>query len=70
MYFASKGLSVEGIGLLKFVYPLVWSVLPVLTEALSDRVNRSSLIILGMTVQAFGLALFIATGNLEGWGSW
>ena len=70
MYFASKGLSVEGIGLLKFVYPLVWSVLPVLTEALSDRVNRSSLIILGMTVQAFGLALLIATGNLEGWGSW
>ncbi len=67
LYFASKGLSLEGIGLLKFVYPLVWSVLQVLTGPLSDRLNRSSLIAWGMTVQAVGLGLTIVTGNLEGW---
>ena len=67
LYFASKGLSLEGIGVLKFVYPLVWSVLQVLTGPLSDRVNRSSLIAWGMLVQAFGLALTIFTGQFEGW---
>jgi MFS family permease len=67
LYFASKGLGLEGIGLLKFVYPLVWSLLQVLTGPLSDRVNRSSLIAWGMAVQAFGLALTILTGRLEGW---
>jgi MFS family permease len=67
LYFASKGLGLEAIGLLKFVYPLVWSLLQVLTGPLSDRVNRSSLIAWGMTVQALGLALTILTGRLEGW---
>ena len=67
LYFASKGLGLEGIGLLKFVYPLVWSLLQVLTGPLSDRINRSSLIAWGMAVQAFGLALTILTGRLEGW---
>jgi MFS family permease len=67
LYFASKGLGLEGIGLLKFVYPLVWSLLQVLTGPLSDRINRSSLIAWGMAVQAFGLALTILTGKLEGW---
>lgn len=67
LYFASKGLGLEAIGLLKFVYPLVWSLLQVLTGPLSDRVNRSSLIAWGMAVQAVGLALTILTGKLEGW---
>jgi MFS family permease len=67
LYFASKGLGLEGIGLLKFVYPLVWSLLQVLTGPLSDRINRSSLIAWGMAVQAVGLALTILTVRLEGW---
>lgn len=67
LFFASKGLSLEAIGLLKFVYPLAWSVLQLVTGPLSDRVDRSRLIALGMAVQALGLALTVAFGSLEGW---
>jgi len=67
LFFAAKGLPLEEIGLLKFVYPLMWSVLQVLTGPLSDRVNRYGLIAWGMAVQAFGLALTLLTGSLAGW---
>ncbi len=67
LFFAEKGLGLESIGLLKFMYPLVWSVLQVLTGPLSDRVNRFSLIAAGMTVQAIGLGLIILGQNLEIW---
>jgi MFS family permease len=67
LFFASKGLSLEGIGLLKFVYPLVWSVLQLVTGPLSDRVNRSTLIALGMAVQALGLGVTVVFQSLEGW---
>lgn len=67
LFFASKGLSLEGIGWLKFAYPLVWSVLQVVTGPLSDRVNRSTLIAWGMAVQALGLVLTIVAAGFEGW---
>lgn len=67
LYFASKGLPLEGIGLLKFVYPLIWSVLQLATGPLSDRIDRSKLIAWGMAVQAVGLALIALVGQLEGW---
>ncbi len=67
LYFASKGLPLAGIGLLKFIYPLVWSVLQVATGPLSDRIDRSKLIAWGMAVQAAGLVLIVVVGQLEGW---
>lgn len=67
LFFAAKGLPLEEIGLLKLVYPLVWSVLQVLTGPLSDRVSRYGLIAWGMGVQAAGIALTLLTNGLAGW---
>jgi MFS family permease len=67
MFFASFGLGVEGIGVLKAVYPAIWGVLQTLTGPLSDRLGRKGLIVWGMWVQAAGLFL---TAVLRGFGWW
>jgi MFS family permease len=67
MFFASFGLGVEGIGVLKAVYPAIWGVLQTLTGPLSDRLGRKGLIAWGMWVQAAGLFL---TAVLRGFGWW
>jgi MFS family permease len=54
LFFASFGLGVERIGLLKAVYPAVWGTLQVATGPLSDRWGRKGLIVGGMWVQAGG----------------
>src|SRR5829696_1090894 len=55
LFFASFGLGVGRIGILKAVYPAIWGVLQVLTGPLSDRWGRKGLIVLGMWVQAGGI---------------
>jgi MFS family permease len=40
LFFASYGLGVSSIGLVKAVYPMVWGVLQVATGPLSDRFGR------------------------------
>src|SRR5262249_27349140 len=40
LYFASYGLGVASIGVVKAVYPLVWGILQVATGPLSDRFGR------------------------------
>src|SRR5215472_14696746 len=67
MFFASFGLGVEGIGVLKAVYPAIWGVLQTLTGPLSDRLGRKGLIVWGMWVQAVGL---FVTAGLRGFGWW
>ena len=67
LYFATHGLNLANIGLLKFVYPVVWSVLQIITGPLSDRLNRSNLITSGMGVQALGIGLIVVTRDLTGW---
>jgi MFS family permease len=67
MFFASFGLGIEGIGVLKAVYPAIWGVLQTLTGPLSDRLGRKGLIVWGMWVQAAGLFL---TAVLRGFGWW
>jgi len=57
LYFASFGLGVERIGILKAVYPATWGILQVATGPLSDRWGRKGLIVAGMWVQAVGLFL-------------
>jgi len=45
-------------------YPAVWSVLQVATGALSDRLGRKWLIVIGMWVQAAGILLVITALSL------
>lgn len=67
LFFAGFGLGVERIGILKAVYPAVWSVLQTVTGPLSDRWGRKGLIVAGMWVQAGGLFLTAATDNFAWW---
>jgi MFS family permease len=66
LFFASFGLGVERIGLLKAVYPAVWGTLQVATGPLSDRWGRKGLIVAGMWVQAGGLFATVL-GRSFGW---
>jgi len=67
LFFASFGLGVERIGILKAVYPATWGILQVATGPLSDRWGRKGLIVGGMWVQAAGLFLTALTREFEYW---
>lgn len=67
LFYASFGLAVERIGLLKALYPVTWGLMQVLTGPLSDRWGRKGLIVAGMWVQAGGLFLTAATHDFSGW---
>ncbi|TIT00052.1 MFS transporter [Mesorhizobium sp.] len=67
LFFASFGLGVERIGILKAIYPATWGVLQIATGSLSDRWGRKGLIVAGMWVQAAGLFLTAATRQFEWW---
>jgi MFS family permease len=67
LFFASFGLGVERIGILKAVYPAVWGVLQVATGPLSDRWGRKGLIVAGMWVQAGGLFATVFGGSFGWW---
>ena len=67
LFFASFGLGVERIGILKAVYPATWGILQVATGPLSDRWGRKGLIVAGMWVQSAGLFLTALTGSFEWW---
>jgi len=67
LFFAAFGLGVEGIGVLKAVYPATWGILQVATGPLSDRWGRKGLIVAGMWIQAAGLLLTALTRQFEYW---
>lgn len=67
LYFASFGLNVERIGILKAVYPATWGILQIATGPLSDRWGRKGLIVAGMWVQAAGLFLTGGTRDFQWW---
>lgn len=67
LFFASFGLGVERIGILKAAYPATWGILQVATGPLSDRWGRKGLIVAGMWVQAGGLFLTAATREFQWW---
>ncbi len=52
LLFASRGLGLAGIGLIKGVYPLLWGAGQLLTGRLADTLGRKPLIVAGMLVQA------------------
>jgi MFS family permease len=67
LFFASFGLGVERIGVLKAVYPAVWGMLQVVTGPLSDRWGRKGLIVSGMWVQAAGIFVTVASRSFGWW---
>ena len=67
LFFASFGLGVERIGILKAIYPATWGLLQIATGPLSDRWGRKGLIVAGMWVQAAGLLLTAATQQFGWW---
>jgi MFS family permease len=67
LFFVSRGLDLERIGVLAAVYPLVWGVLQVGTGWLSDMVGRKPLIGAGMLVQAAALGAVTLLDSFAGW---
>lgn len=67
IYFASKGLDLQGIGFLKFLYPAVWGLCQLATGPLSDRLGRKPLIAWGMWVQAGGIWLTVWGSGYQDW---
>lgn len=67
LFFASMGLGLDRIGVLKAVYPMVWGVCQVFTGPLSDRWGRKGLIVAGMWVQSAGLVLTAAIPQFGWW---
>ena len=67
LFFASFGLGVERIGVLKAIYPATWGILQIATGLLSDRWGRKGLIVAGMWIQSGGLFLTAATRQFEWW---
>jgi MFS family permease len=67
LFYASFGLGVARIGVLKGVYPVVWGLLQIATGPLSDRWGRKGLIVAGMWVQAAGLFLTAFTRDFGWW---
>jgi MFS family permease len=66
LLYVSTGLGVGEAGALAATYPAVWGLGQLVTGALSDRWGRKWLIVLGMLVQAVGLAL-VAVASSFGW---
>jgi MFS family permease len=67
LFFASFGLAVDRIGILKAIYPATWAILQVATGPLSDRWGRKGLIVGGMWLQAAGLFLTALTSHFAWW---
>jgi MFS family permease len=61
LYLAAHGASLTEVGIVAGVYPAVWGVGQLATGWLSDDLGRKPLIVLGMLVQAGGLALLVAS---------
>jgi len=59
LYYLSLGMKVEDIGILAALYPAVWGLGQLGTGALSDHVGRKPMIVVGMFVQAAGIALML-----------
>jgi MFS family permease len=67
LFFASHGLDVASIGVVKAVYPAVWGLLQIATGFLSDRLGRKPLIAWGMVVQAGGIWLTVLVPSYGAW---
>ncbi len=69
LLFATSGLGLAEIGWLAAIYPGVWGVTQLVTGLLSDRVGRKWLVVLGMWVQAAGIAVTALSRRFTGFAS-
>jgi MFS family permease len=67
LFFASYGLGVAPIGVIKAVYPATWGILQLVTGPLSDRWGRKWLIAGGMAIQAVGIWLTVLVPRYGWW---
>jgi MFS family permease len=63
LYLAANGASARQIGIVAAVYPALWGAGQLVTGWLSDQTGRKPLIVLGMFVQAAGLAVLVLGGG-------
>jgi MFS family permease len=63
LYLAANGASAHEIGIVAGVYPALWGAGQLATGWLSDHTGRKPLIVLGMLVQAAGLAVLVLGGG-------
>ena len=61
---ATSGLSIERVGIVVAVYPMVWAVSQLLFGPMSDRLGRRGLIVGGLIAQGVGVGGFAVT---SGW---
>ncbi|MGH8105964.1 MAG: MFS transporter [Arenimonas sp.] len=64
--FAVAGATLAEIGILAAIYPAVWGLAQIGTGALSDRIGRKWLIVWGMWIQAFGIAVTAMSAQMKG----
>jgi MFS family permease len=57
LFFAAARIPIEQIGVLAAIYPATWGLAQLVTGGWSDRIGRKWLIVGGMWVQAFGIAV-------------
>ncbi len=69
LFFAAANMSLERIALLAAIYPATWGVVQLGTGAFSDKVGRKRLIVVGMWVQAIGIAVVILASGFNGFGA-
>ncbi len=67
LFYSAFGLGLDRIGLLKAIYPIVWSLLQIITGPLSDYWGRKGLIVAGMWLQAAALLLTALTRDFGWW---
>jgi MFS family permease len=66
LYLAANGASAREIGVVAAIYPALWGAGQLATGWLSDYTGRKPLIVLGMLVQAAGLAMLVLGGGAFG----
>lgn len=67
LFFVSRGLDLDRVGILAAAYPLMWGSLQLGTGWASDLIGRKPIIVGGMLLQALAIALVGASGTFGGW---
>jgi MFS family permease len=67
LFFATHGLPIDHIGVIKAVYPFVWAGGQLISGPLSDRWGRKGLIVWGMWTQALAHPLIALGARLDPW---
>jgi MFS family permease len=75
---ASKNFSIEEIGIITAIYPVVWGMGQIITGKMADRICKKDMLFWGMVLQAAALILFVVAATITqfvllavllGWGT-